>query len=68
MNTPTKITIFRICLIPVFVSVFLIDAIPYGKFIALGVFMIAAVTDWLDGYLARKNDLVTDLGDRKSVV
>lgn len=62
MNTPTKITIFRICLIPVFVSVFLIDAIPYGKFIALGVFLIAAATDWLDGYLARKNNLVTDLG------
>ena len=49
MNTPTKITLVRICLIPVFVAVFLIDAIPYGKFIALGIFAIASITDWLDG-------------------
>lgn len=62
MNTPTKITIARICLIPVFVTVFLLEVIPYGKFIATFVFIIAALTDWLDGYLARKYDLVTDLG------
>ncbi len=62
MNTPTKITLVRICLIPVFVAVFLIYAIPYGKFISLGIFAIASLTDWLDGYLARKNNLVTDLG------
>ena len=62
MNTPTKITLVRICLIPVFVAVFLIDAIPYGKFIALGIFFFSSITDWLDGYLARKNNLVTDLG------
>lgn len=62
MNLPTKITLVRICLIPVFVTVFLLDVIPYGKFIATFVFMIASLTDWLDGYLARKNNLVTDLG------
>ena len=62
MNTPTKITLVRICLIPFFVAFFLIDAMPYGKFIALGIFALASLTDWLDGYLARKNNLVTDLG------
>lgn len=62
MNTPTKITLIRICLIPIFVAVFFIDAIPFGKFIALGIFALASLSDWLDGYLARKNNLVTDLG------
>lgn len=62
MNTPTKITLVRICLIPIFVAVFLIDAIPYGKFIALAVFAVASATDWLDGHLARKYNQVTDLG------
>lgn len=62
MNTPTKITLARICMIPVFVALFLIDAIPYGKFIATFIFIIASLTDWLDGYIARKYNLVTDLG------
>ena len=62
MNLPTKLTVTRIVLIPIFVAVFLIDSIPYGKFIALGIFIIASFTDWLDGYIARKYNLVTDLG------
>lgn len=62
MNLPTKITIARIVLIPVFIAVFFIDAIPFNRFIATAVFMIASFTDFLDGYLARKNNLVTNLG------
>ena len=62
MNLPTKITVARIVMIPVFIAVFFIDAIPYNRFIATAVFMLASLTDFLDGYLARKNNLVTNLG------
>lgn len=62
MNLPTKITLIRIFLIPLFVAIYLIDAIPYNTFIATGIFIVASMTDWLDGYLARKNNMVTDLG------
>ncbi len=61
MNLPNLITIFRIILIPVFVIILLVR-IPYGDFIAAGVFIIAALTDSLDGYLARKWKQVTKLG------
>lgn len=62
MNLPTKITVARIVMIPVFIAFFFIDAIPYNRVIATAVFMLASFTDFLDGYLARKNNLVTNLG------
>ena len=62
MNLPNKITISRIALIPVIIALFLIDAIPYGKFIATVLFVIAAATDFVDGYIARKYNMVTDTG------
>ena len=61
MNLPTKITLIRILLVPVFVALFLID-FPYHYFCALAVFVIASLTDYFDGHLARKYNLVTDLG------
>lgn len=61
MNIPNKISITRICLMPVFIALFLLN-FPYAKFVALGVFIIAAASDALDGYIARKYNLVTDLG------
>lgn len=61
MNTPTKITVVRICLIPAFVAAYLITAMPF-KIVAAGLFALAALTDWLDGHIARKQNLVTDLG------
>ena len=61
MNLPTKLTIIRIILIPVFVAIFFID-FSYNRFIACAIFIIACLTDWLDGYLARKWNQVTDLG------
>ncbi len=61
MNLPTKITVARLVLIPVFVALYLIN-FPYHEFIATGIFIVASLTDWLDGYLARKYNLVTDLG------
>ena len=63
MNLPNKLTIFRVMLIPVFlVFLFLQDAIPFGKWIALVVFIVASLTDLADGKIARKYNLVTDFG------
>ena len=61
MNLPMKLTVSRIVMIPLFVSVFMIDFSLSG-IIATAVFIIAAFTDFLDGYLARKNNQVTDMG------
>ena len=61
MNLPTKITLARIILVPVFVALFLIE-FPYHYFCATAAFIIASLTDFLDGHLARKYNLVTDLG------
>lgn len=61
MNLPNKITVFRFCLIPVFVVVFLLQ-FPFADEIALAIFLIASISDFFDGYLARKNNLVTDFG------
>ena len=61
MNLPNKITLSRIILLPVFLAVGLI-AFPGNYFVAAGLFILLAVTDFLDGYIARKNNIVTNLG------
>ncbi|MBQ8444158.1 MAG: CDP-diacylglycerol--glycerol-3-phosphate 3-phosphatidyltransferase [Clostridia bacterium] len=62
MNTPNKITLSRLLLIPLIVFFYLANFVPYGKLIATILFVIACLTDFLDGYLARKNNQVTLLG------
>lgn len=62
MNLPNKITIFRVCMIPIFVIFMLVAEIPGNRYIAAGIFIIAALSDLLDGYIARKNNLVTNFG------
>ena len=73
MNLPNKISIARICLIPIFM-VFLLVPLPLGTWDIYGdelpishalgclLFVIAAATDWLDGYLARKYNLISNFG------
>ncbi|NLY56417.1 MAG: CDP-diacylglycerol--glycerol-3-phosphate 3-phosphatidyltransferase [Firmicutes bacterium] len=61
MNLPTMVTTARIMLIPVFM-VFLLVNIKYGALLAAAVFILAAATDGLDGYLARSRNEVTRLG------
>ncbi len=61
-NVPNYLTILRILLIPIMIAVFYIPQIPYRFTISAGVFLLAAFTDFLDGYIARKYKLVTDLG------
>ena len=62
MNLPNKITIFRVCMIPVFLVFMLVQGIPYGNYIATAVFAIACASDALDGHIARKHNLVTNFG------
>lgn len=63
MNLPNKLTVLRVCMVPVFVVFMLWDGVgASGKYIAAVIFILASLTDLLDGYLARKNNLVTDFG------
>lgn len=62
MNLPNKITLSRILMIPLIVFFYLADFVPYGKVIALVIYILSAVTDFLDGYIARKYNLITNLG------
>lgn len=61
MNLPNKLTILRVVLIPVFILFFYVQFKGH-YFVALAVFEIASITDSLDGYFARKYNLVTNLG------
>ena len=62
MNLPNKLSILRICMIPVFTAVFYLTVIPYNYVISAVIFVLAAATDFLDGYIARKYNMVTNLG------
>ena len=63
MNTPNKLTVMRMILVPVLVVFMLTgwggDA---NRYITLVIFAGASITDWFDGYLARKHNLVTNFG------
>ncbi len=61
VNIPNILTLFRIALIPV-VAIFIFYGDPLSCIIAVGLFTIASVTDWLDGYIARKQNLVSMTG------
>ena len=63
MNLPNKLTILRVLMIPIFIFVLLAE--PFGessKWIAVAIFIIASLTDFLDGHIARKYNLVTNFG------
>lgn len=63
MNLPNKLTIFRVLLIPFFVVFMLTDlGGTWSKYIALAIFVVASLTDLLDGKIARKYNLVTNFG------
>lgn len=73
-NVPNILTLFRIALIPVMIVFMLVphfqkpfkdeqfQMLTLGNLIALGIFVLASITDFLDGYIARKYKLVTDFG------
>lgn len=63
MNLPNKLTIFRAVLIIPFVIIILYPGLgDYGNYVAAGIFIVASITDWLDGKIARKYNLVTNFG------
>lgn len=73
MNLPNKITISRIFLIPIFIIILSIPvdwgewnigttSLPVTHFVGGIIFLIASFTDWLDGYYARKYNLITNMG------
>ncbi|MCR5792265.1 MAG: CDP-diacylglycerol--glycerol-3-phosphate 3-phosphatidyltransferase [Lachnospiraceae bacterium] len=62
MNLPNKITVFRVFLIPFFLVFLLAQPVPYSNYIATAIFIVASLSDMLDGYIARKYELVTNFG------
>lgn len=63
MNTPNKLTVGRMILVPFLVLFMLTDlGGEANRYITLGIFVVASVTDWFDGKLARKYNLVTNFG------
>jgi len=73
MNLPNKITVSRVCLIPLFIIVMLVDfgwgnltligeSIPVAHLVGAVIFIIASITDFIDGHYARKYNLVTNFG------
>ena len=61
MNTANKLTILRVFMIPVFLLVLYLD-VPNANYWALAIFVIASLTDTLDGYIARHYNQTTDFG------
>lgn len=65
MNLPNKLTVLRMILVPVFIIIMaltVLDGLSWLSFIALVIYIIASVTDFVDGRIARSNNLITDFG------
>ena len=61
MNLPNKLTLLRMAMVPIYVVLLLVD-FPHHTLIALAVFILASLTDLLDGHIARSRNLITDFG------
>ena len=62
MNLPNKLTLLRVIMIPFFVAFMLMEGMAAARYIALAIFVVASFTDFLDGNIARKHNLVTNFG------
>ena len=65
LNLPNKLTMIRIFLVPVFIILLAlssVEGLKFFAFIALGIYVIASVTDFVDGKIARSKNLITDFG------
>lgn len=62
MNLPNKLTLLRVIMIPFFVVFMLMEGMAGARYIALALFVVASFTDFLDGNIARKRNLVTNFG------
>lgn len=61
MNTANKLTMLRVIMIPVFMAALYVE-FPFHMIVALTVFILASVTDFIDGYIARNFNQITDFG------
>lgn len=62
LNLPNKLTLLRLCMVPVFVVILMVSDALWASVVGLCLFVIASLTDMLDGKIARKHNLVTDFG------
>ena len=62
MNLPNKLTLLRLCLVPIFVVIMMVSSALWASIVGLVLFIGASLTDMLDGKIARKYNLVTDFG------
>ena len=62
MNLPNKLTVLRLCLVPIFVVIMMVSDAVWASAVGLVLFIGASLTDMLDGKIARKYNLVTDFG------
>ena len=62
MNLPNKLTVLRLILVPIFVVIMMVSTALWASAVGLALFIIASLTDMLDGKIARKHGLVTDFG------
>ena len=62
MTLPTKLTLIRIVMIPVFIVLFYIPLFGINNYLLTGLFILAGLTDWFDGYLARRFDMTSEFG------
>lgn len=62
MNLPNKLTVLRMCMVPIFVVIMMVSDALWATLTGLILFIIASLTDMLDGKIARKHGLVTDFG------
>ena len=61
MNTANKLTLSRVIMIPLFLVVLYLG-FPFSQYVALAIFILASITDFVDGYIARHCNQVTDFG------
>jgi len=62
MNLANKLTMIRIFLVPIFLLFIAVKGIPYGRELAIIIFIVASLTDKLDGYIARSRNQITNFG------
>ena len=62
MNTPSKLTLLRVLMIPLYIAAMLLLPFPWNALIGAAIYALASATDAIDGHLARKNNQITDFG------
>ena len=62
MNLPNKLSVLRLIMVPIFVVVLMVSEALWASIVGIALFIIASLTDMLDGKIARKYNLVTDFG------